>query len=172
MTVTGKGVVPDGGLTASQLPLLAVAVAVNVRLAVAVVETLIDWLCGTVAPVWKLKVSAPGVATNADVVVVFTFITTGIVVVLFPEVMLINPAYVPTGREPGLTETDNTSGVVPEVGVTVSQLALGTVLTVKFTCDELFEVTTRFCAGVALLPLVVKVSCVGLTVIGAFCAER
>ena len=51
-----------------------------------------------------------------------------------------------------------TCGVLPDVGVTASQFPLETELTVNAAAEEFVEVTSRFCADVVVLPLVLNVS--------------
>ena len=111
-----------------------------------------------VLPVSKLNVSVPGEALRGDVPEELTFRTTGTVVEVLPDAMLMKPAYVPAGIDPGLTEAESTCGVVAVAGVTESQPPLENALTVKLTADELSEVTTRFCGAAVLFALVVNVS--------------
>ena len=78
LTFKVAGAVPVGGFTESQLPLLLVeAVAVNGAEPPAVKETLNGWVCGTVLPAWKLKLSELGEAVKGDAPVTLMFMVTG-----------------------------------------------------------------------------------------------
>jgi len=72
--------------------------------------------------------------------------------------MLIKPPYAPAVNEPGFTETERTCGVLPDAGVTESQFPVEKVVIAKLAVEALVEVTSRFCAGGAALPLVLNVS--------------
>jgi len=84
---------------------------------------------------------------------------TGTVRELLPAVTVMNPAYAPVAITPGFTETERTCGVLPDSGVTESQFPLEMELTVKAAVvEEFVDVTSRFCAAVETLALVLKVS--------------
>jgi hypothetical protein len=108
-------------------------------------------------PVWKLNVNDPGATWNVDVPPELTFRITGTVMELLPDVTVMKPAYAPVAIAPGFTETERTCGVFPDVGVTPSQFPLENEVTANVAAEKFVEVTSRFCAGVAL-PLVLNVS--------------
>jgi hypothetical protein len=112
-TVKLVGVLPDVGLTDSQLPPVADAVKSIALPSVALMFT----VCGATVPsCWGVSARVAGEAANA-----IGAVTVSVTGTLRAEpndgVSKIWPVYVPGAKFPGDTVTDTLPGVVPELGV-------------------------------------------------------
>jgi hypothetical protein len=154
------GVVPELGVTVSQVPpLLVEGVVVKEVVPPPLMARLICCVCGTLLPDWNPNVRVPGVAVNGDIPPELTFNTTGTMVDVFPDVIVTYPPYAPGVSEPGVTDTDTICGAVPVPGVTESQLPVEVAAAVNVPVVPA-AYTTRFCAA-ADPPCASKVSWAG-----------
>jgi hypothetical protein len=138
------------GLTDSQVPLAAAAVAVKLKAVAAVVDRDTACAAGVAPPIWKLKVRLLALDESAAPTTNDTSMFSGVLVAP-AETTVILPLYVPGARPPPLTSTLRLAGVVPPEGVTESQVPPDVVLalTVKVTAPPELVMATLAGAGAA-----------------------
>jgi hypothetical protein len=169
VTSSPPEMLPDWGFTVSQLPPSAVlAVAVKVVVLELLLESVTDWLDGTVLFTENGKLREFGFAesglTPATVSSSARTEREALVALMFMK-----PSSVAKLESAGFTETVSCSGVVPLVGVTVSQPLVERADTATLV-DPAEEVIMTVCG--AMVPLcALKVSCVGLAASVAFWAR-
>jgi hypothetical protein len=146
--VVGK--VPAVGLTVSQaVPVLVIGVAVKLVTLELELETVTVCADTEEPPDWKTKLSEFGFAEMGVVAPLeFAFKVTGTVRVADDEVMLIKPTSIPEVGAPAPMETVRSKGVVPDRGVTVSQLVSENVSTERLTAPPLAAEIRTLCTGV------------------------
>jgi len=117
------------------------------------------WVAATVLLGPKLKLKEFGFATSGLVPVEPAFNVTGMLSEPAEDVTLINAVLVPEVGALAPTETVIESGVVPLVGLTVSQLFADDGVTVTLT--GALDVSRIVCDGVVTPDCVLNVSCGG-----------
>lgn len=122
------------------------------------------------SPLATLKVRLTGVAAKLEIPIGFTVRVTGTVVLFKPDEIEINPVYGPGVSDPGFADTVTLAGVLPDAGVTASQLLPENEAKVKPTDEPPLEVTMRFWVPAGPPADRVKVSLAGDT-LSAVCAD-
>jgi len=170
VTCIEPGKLPVVGVTVNQLPpLLVTALAVKEFTLPLLVESMTGVVCGTVLFAENVKLTEFGFADIELGPGEFTFSSTRTARKPPPPLMFRKPLSVAKLESPGLALTSSCSGVVPLVGVTVSQLLFekaDTVIGVAPAEDVI--VTVCFARAAPLTAL--NVSCGGVAVKVAFCA--
>ena len=108
-----------------------------------------------------MNVRLPGEAEKGEAPFASTLRITGTLVLVPLVVTETKPPYEPAVKAPGVTDTVRTCGVVPEAGVTASQLPPENAAVVKFSSFPLSETMTRFWVAVDPPVCALNVNCVG-----------
>jgi hypothetical protein len=170
VTCIEPGKLPALGVTVSQLPpLLVTALAVKELTLELLLESMTEFVCGTVLFAENVKLNEFGFADMELGPGEFTSSSTRTATKPPPPLMFRKPLSVARVESAGLTLTVSWSGVVPLVGVTVSQLLLEKAEMVSGVAPT-EEVMVTVC-DVGVVPAVaLNVSCGGVAVKVAFCA--